>query len=207
MTEIRLDSRLKKRTLYIFLVKTDSLFSRVIALFTKTNYTHASIGFDPCCNSLYSFARIYTALPIPAGFVKESTKTGLLSLSPNAPCAVFKIKVTEQTYEDIAKELQRMYLNKERYGYNYLGPIACFFGIPFKRKHHYFCSQFVAELLEKHRAVTLTKPASLYHPRDIEKLKGLELIYKGKLSELTPEKFGRHEPPLETASKQNTNVW
>ncbi|SDA29335.1 inositol transport system substrate-binding protein [Ruminococcus sp. YE71] len=195
MTEIRLDSRLKKRTLYIFLVRTNSFFSRVIAFFTKTNYTHASVGFDPCCNSLYSFARIFTALPIPAGFVKESTKTGLLSLSPNAPCAVYKLRVTEQTYEDIENELQRMYLNKEQYGYNYLGPIACFFGIPFKLEKHYFCSQFVAELLERHRAVTLVKPASLYHPRDIEKLKGLELIYRGRLSDLTPERLSKHRRP------------
>ncbi|MBP3272555.1 MAG: hypothetical protein J6M17_10085 [Ruminococcus sp.] len=190
MTQIKLDSQLRKKELYIFLVRTDSFFSRVIALFTKTDYTHASIGFDPCCNSLYSFARIYTPLPIPAGFVKESTKTGLLSLSPNAPCAVYRLYVTEQTYEDISKELQRMYLNKEKYGYNYLGPICCFFGIPFKRKHHYFCSQFVAELLERHRAVTLSKPASLYHPRDIGKLDGLKLIYEGRLSDLTPESVG-----------------
>lgn len=187
MTQIKLDSKLKKHELYIFLVRTDSIFSRVIAAFTKTDFTHASIGFDACCNSLYSFARIHTPLPIPAGFVKESTKTGLLSLSPNAPCAVFKLMVTEQTYEDIENELQQMYLNKEKYGYNYIGPICCFFKIPFKRKNHYFCSQFVAEMLEKHRAVTLDKPASLYHPRDIEKLEGLQLIYKGRLSELNPE--------------------
>lgn len=195
MTQIiKLDPQLKRKEIYIFLVRTNSFFSRVIAAFTKTDFTHASIGFDPYCNSLYSFARIHTPLPIPAGFVKESTKTGLLSLSPNAPCAVFSLKVTDQTYEDLEKDLQKMYLNKEKYGYNYIGPICCFFGIPFKRKNHYFCSQFVAEMLEKHRAVTLKKSATLYHPRDIERLEGLKLIYKGRLSDLRPDDEAPKQP-------------
>ena len=184
MAQINLDSKLKKRTLYIFLVRTDSFFSRVIALFTKTNFTHASIGFDAECRSLYSFARKQTHHAIPAGFVKESRDTGLLSLSPNAPCAVFSLNVTEQAYEDIRAELETMYAEKDKFGYNYLGPFCCFFGIPMKIRDHYFCSQFVADILERHHAVQLTKPASLYHPRDIEKLDGLHLIYKGKLSEL-----------------------
>lgn len=184
MAQIKLDSRLKKRTLYIFLVRTDSFFSRVIAFFTNTDYTHASIGFDAECKSLYSFARIKTHRPIPAGFVKESRDTGLLSLSPNAPCAVFSLKVTEQAYDDIRSELEAMYKVKDKYKYNYLGPFCCFFGIPVKIRNYYFCSQFVAELLERHNAVQLKKPASLYHPRDIEKLEGLEVVYKGRLSDL-----------------------
>ena len=182
MAQIKLDEQLKKKTIYIFLVRTDSFFSRVIAFFTNTDFTHASIGFDAECKSLYSFARLQTNRPIPAGFVKESAETGLLALSPNAPCAVFSLKVTDQAYEDIRSQLDNMYANKEKYGYNYLGPFCCFFGIPFKRRNHYFCSQFVAELLERHHAVQLTKPASLYHPRDIESLEGLELVYKGRLS-------------------------
>ncbi len=189
MAEINLSAKLKTKTLYIFLVKTNSLFSRVISFFTKTSYTHASIGFDSHCGCLYSFARIHTATPIPAGFVKESANTGLLSLSPNAPCAVFKINVTEQAYEDIRSELQYMYMNKEHYSYNYLGPICCFFGIPLKRKNKYFCSQFVAELLDKHHAARLSKPATLYHPRDIEKLSELKLVFQGKLSDLSTSDF------------------
>lgn len=184
MAQINLDSKLKKRTVYIFLVRTDSFFSRVIALFTKTDFTHASIGFDAECRSLYSFARKQTHRAIPAGFVKESRDTGLLSLSPNAPCAVFSLKVTEQAYEDIRAELETMYAQKDKFGYNYFGPFCCFFGIPVKIRNRYFCSQFVADLLERHHAVRLKKPSSLYHPRDIEKLDGLHLIYKGKLSEL-----------------------
>ncbi|MGN0634384.1 MAG: hypothetical protein ACI4JW_11025 [Oscillospiraceae bacterium] len=185
MTQIKLDSRLKKKTLYVSLFRTNSFFSNIIALFTRTDFTHASIGFDPQCKCLYSFARIYTRLPIPAGFVKESADTGLLSLSPNVPVAVYRVNVTEQAYEDICAELQNMYLNKKKYTYNYLGPICCFFGIPLRMKNKYFCSQFVAEMLEKHNVVKLRKPATLYHPRDFAKLEGLELIFKGKLSDLS----------------------
>ena len=200
MALIKLDKQLKKKTIYIFLVRTDSFFSRVIAFFTNTDFTHASIGFDAECKSLYSFARLQTNRPIPAGFVKESRETGLLALSPNAPCAVFSLKVTEQAYEDIRIQLDKMYENKEKYGYNYLGPFCCFFGIPFKRRNHYFCSQFVAELLERHHAVQLKKPASLYHPRDIEALEGLELVYKGRLSGLPGGEEGNGIQPVKYSS-------
>ena len=57
MTQISLESRLKTRTVYIFLVRTNSVFSNIISLFTRTKYTHASIGFDSQCSCLYSFAR------------------------------------------------------------------------------------------------------------------------------------------------------
>ena len=176
MTQISLESRLKTRTVYIFLVRTNSVFSNIISLFTRTKYTHASIGFDSQCSCLYSFARIHTLLPIPAGFVRESAQTGLLSLNPNAPCAVYRVNVTEQAYEDLRAHLQKMYLNKKHYGYHYLGPVFCFFGLPIRVKNKYFCSQFVAELL--------------YHPRDIAELSELTPIFEGRLSELSadPEK-------------------
>ena len=185
MANITLDKILKKKTVYIFLVRTDSFFSRVIACFTGRKYTHASIGFDSECKSLYSFARLHTHSPLPAGFVKESRDTGLLSLSPNAPCAVFKLNVTAQTYEDIKNELEEMYGNKEKYHYCYAGPFMCYFGIPFRLKDSYFCSQFVVELLHRHRAITLTKPASLYHPSDIENIPGMIPVFRGRLSEIS----------------------
>lgn len=178
----------KSRTVYIFLVRTSSFFSRVISFFTRTNYTHASIGFDAQCRSLYSFARLQTSRPIPAGFVRESRDEGLLSLNPNAPCAVFKLRVTERSYNIIRSRLHAMYYNKAKYTYNYLGPVCCFFRIPLKIPNHYFCSQFVAEILSQSNSITLSKPASLYHPRDIEMIPELELIFKGKLSDLDLEK-------------------
>lgn len=200
MTEIQIGSRLKKRTFYIFLVRTDSLFSRLIAAVTNTKYTHSAIGFSRQCDCLYSFSRLQASTPIPAGFVKESINSGLLSLSPNAPCAVYRVNVTEYVYRDVIRELHQMYLNKSRYTYNYLGPICCFFKLPVKLKNKYFCSQFVAELLARHRVVRLSKPASLYHPRDLAALPELELVYEGKLSEL---KYSEDVPAVEVLIAAN----
>jgi inositol transport system substrate-binding protein len=97
---------------------------------------------------------------------------------------VYRINVTEQAYEEVRSELQEMYLNKEKYRYNYFGPICCFLGLPVRVKNKYFCSQFVAEMLGKHNIVRLAKPAALYHPRDIADMDELELVYEGKLSDL-----------------------
>ena len=45
------------------------------------------------------------------------------------------------------------------YGYEF-----CFVHIPFKRKKHYFCSQFVAEILAESGALKLKRRPSLYLP-------------------------------------------
>jgi hypothetical protein len=80
-----------------------------------------------------------------------------------------------------------MYVNKEKFKYNYFGPVCCFLGLPIRIKNKYFCSQFVAEILSENNIVKLKKSAALYHPRDLAKLEELTLVYEGKLSELNAE--------------------
>ena len=56
--------------------------------------------------------------------------------------------------------------------------------IRWKRRRHYFCSQFVSEVLEKSGAMELPKDSTLMHPSDYTTLPGLECLYTGPLREL-----------------------
>lgn len=51
--------------------------------------------------------------------------------------------------------------------YSLFGTLLCFLHIPHKFHDKYFCSQFVAELLEKAGAVELRKEVSLYLPSQL----------------------------------------
>ena len=57
----------------------------------------------------------------------------------------------------------------------------CYFNLSLRRRHHYFCSQFVAGLLEDCGAVDLPKPPALLRPADFCGMDGLRPVHQGAL--------------------------
>ena len=53
-----------------------------------------------------------------------------------------------------------------------------------QRRRHYFCSQFVSDVLEKSGALELPKDSTLMHPNDYTQLGQLRCVYEGRLSGL-----------------------
>ncbi|MDD6035058.1 MAG: hypothetical protein PUC30_02500 [Lachnospiraceae bacterium] len=177
------------RELYILLLRTQSLLSRVIHIATKEQYTHVSIGLAGDCTQFYSFARRYTRLPLPAGFVHESIETGMMAKCKDAPCALYRLTVPTRSYYAIRRKCKKMLPIQERFQYSVLGTFLCFFGIAYKRRNKYFCSQFVAETLNEVGVLELTKPPELYHPVDFIELPEMQLCYEGTLGGLEKHRF------------------
>ncbi len=177
------------REIYILLLRTQSLLSRVIHIATKEPYTHVSIGFAKDCTQFYSFARRYTRLPLPAGFVHESIETGMMAKCKEAPCALYRLTISSKSYYALRRKLKKMLPLQKRFQYSVLGTFLCFFGIAYKRRNKYFCSQFVAETLNEVGAMQLTKSPELYHPVDFLQLPQLQLCYEGTLGGLAKQRF------------------
>lgn len=172
------------REIYILLIRTQSLLSRVIHIATKEEYTHVSIGMESDCTQFYSFARRYTNLPLPAGFVQESIDSGMMAKSKTAPCALYRMTIPASSYYTLRRKLKKMLPKQKRFQYSVLGTFLCFFGIAYKRENKYFCSQFVAEALNEAGVLELTKSPALYHPVDFIGLPQVQLCYKGTLGGL-----------------------
>ena len=77
-----------------------------------------------------------------------------------------------------------MYAQKDRYHYNLLGAVACYFNHPLPRENHYFCSQFAASLLERSGAVELGKTPDLVRPADFCRIDRFRPVYQGELGNL-----------------------
>ena len=169
---------------YVLLMQSNTLFSRFIKVMTGGKYTHSSIGVQADCNDLYSFARKYSRLPLPAGFVKEHLNRGILKKSKNAPCALLKIRVSPEIKLRITDKLERMFQFKDKYHYNLVGTFQCYFNLPTERKNKFFCSEFVAHTLFSTGAIKLLKPPSLYKPMDFFNQPELEVCYEGTLGDL-----------------------
>ncbi len=176
----------ENKKIYILLIRTQSIVSKIIYKLTKERYTHACIAMQADCKNMYSFGRRYQRFLLPAGFVSESIEKGLIIKHKNTPCALFELEVSEDTYMDIKFRLMEMYRERWRFHYSLVGLILCYFKyLPkIKRPGYYFCSQFVVNLLESHNAIKPFKPAALYHPNDFTRQEGLYKCYEGTVGGL-----------------------
>ena len=168
---------MEERTVYILLTRSGTWFSRLIHLATQDRYTHASIGLDGPTGPFYSFGRKYEHFALPAGLVEEQVTLRRRTV----PCCLYELKVSQETYFRLRRQLNCMYARREEYSYNLLGTLACYFNLPLRRRHHYFCSQFVASLLQESGALELSKDPGLTRPADFCRLEQLRPIHQGAI--------------------------
>ena len=174
------------KSIYILITRTSTYFSRLIRFATADDYTHVSIAFDEQLESLYSFARKRTHFPLPGGLVNENIRRGVFGRQKYVPCELFELRVPDDVYTCARNYVHAMVSRCDEYHYSVLGILLCQFDVAHQRAYHYFCSQFVGEVLEKSGACLLPKPASLMRPADFAHLAGMRLIYRGYLCDYSP---------------------
>lgn len=174
------------KSIFILLTRSNTCISKAIQLATNDTYTHVSISFHKNLQPMYSFARKYTLSPLPAGLRMESFTEGFYSKCNDIPCALYELEVEDDVYDAAKNAVENMYAESSIYRYNILGLILCRLNIPFHRERHYFCSEFVSEILKEHRAVNLPKDPSLMRPNDYLDMPLFSCIFEGYLRNLEP---------------------
>jgi hypothetical protein len=173
------------RKVYILLTDTRSVLTRLIKLYTKKPLNHASIVLDDHFSQVYSFGRKKPRNPFFGGFVQENIRSGLFR---DADCAIFCCTLTEQQFLQLKNKIRKMEENQHDYKYNFIGLFAVMLNMELNRKNAFFCSHFVAALLQESGVpITEQKPLSLITPYDIKESGSLELLYEGKLSSYVSE--------------------
>ncbi|WP_040204642.1 hypothetical protein [Neobacillus jeddahensis] len=182
------------RKIYVLLTDTGTIFTKMIKLYTKKPLNHASIVVDEHFNKVYSFGRRNPRNPFIGGFVKEDIREGLFR---NADCAIYCVTITENQFQTITAKIREIEENKDEYRYNLIGLIAVMLNMEIDRKNAFFCSHFVAALLEDSGVpIKKQKPLSLVTPHDIKESASLELVFEGKLSSY----FQKEYPLYQTSS-------
>jgi hypothetical protein len=178
-----INKEIKNRTVYIVLTLTQTYPARVIHLYTSEPYAHASIAFDEDLAEMYSFARRGIWNPFNAGFVEEDINRGIFGKYLSTTCNIYQLKITETQYIKLREEIDVFKYNKDEYSYNYLGLLGAAVNIPIQIRQRYFCSQFVAYILERSDIKIFNKDCALVKPSDIRLNPRLKSIYRGKLAE------------------------
>ena len=164
---------------YIVLMHTGTSISRLIRWRTKKPWSHASISLDRQLTRMYSFGRYYPYFAFWGGFIKEEIDRGTFKRFANTQAAVYALPVTVAQYQALETEIAQMLTCQKHYKYNIIGLCAASLQWSVKRRHKFYCSEFIRYLLDK-TGISHDLP-EVTTPTDLLTLPGLTLLYCGKL--------------------------
>ncbi|KOP66430.1 hypothetical protein AMS62_15200 [Bacillus sp. FJAT-18019] len=167
-----------EQDIWIVLTGTGTWFSRMIQYFTKAPLNHASIAFDSELREVYSFGRKKANNPFDGGLVRENLRDPFFYTSE---CAIYRFRVSNEDYQRMHNLVKEMMRDQNRYKYNLLGLLGILFRIHIDRDDAYFCSHFVATVLEQAGLRPVNKPCHLVTPEDFSRSPQLNEIYRGPL--------------------------
>jgi hypothetical protein len=100
-----------------------------------------------------------------AGLVKERLNDGIYKHN-NANIATYSVAVTEEEYRRVEEILDYFVQNQNKFSFNKLGLVLNALDIPINRQYSFFCSQFVAFLLDSSGVKLFDKNYGLVRPND-----------------------------------------
>ena len=131
---------------YVVLVHSGTGVSKAIKAISHSEYSHASICFDSSLDKMYSFARKDPRNPFIGGFRYESIGKGFYD-QKEIPYAVYVVPCTENQIKKMKKRLNYFIQNQEKFTFDFTGLVTNYLGIVNNPAHRWFCSRFVADVL------------------------------------------------------------
>ena len=148
----------KKYTLSVLFVNYEDFWSKVVYYILGRGYGHASIGLNDEEEVYWSFNF--------KGFRRERPRKNE-SIVKNSIC--YKLTVTKEEYDKVAIMIEEFQKRRFEWKYNLVGLLLSRIHIKRQKKDHYFCSEFVAEMLQKANIVQFNKNVAHYLPNRLEK--------------------------------------
>ena len=87
----------------------------------------------------------------------------------DADCAVFSCPVSDEEYNKMRHKIRFIEKHKDRYKYNFIGLFGVAFNVKIQREHAFFCSQFVATIVNEGGVAMFTIKPSLVQPHHFHK--------------------------------------
>lgn len=142
----------------VLLTKYSDKISTLLYVLGGRGYTHASIALEDAEETYYSFNY--------RGFCEETLKKH----RSRGVCksVQYELAVSDEAYRAMQERLGVFLSHRQRYAYTRLGLCFCLLKIPFVWKNHYFCSQFVAELLQDSGGVSLERRSMMMLPNHLQ---------------------------------------
>lgn len=132
---------------YVLCVHTGTLLANAIKKATGSHFSHCTISFDSSLKNMYSFGRKTKLTELSNGsFVKESIHIPPYT-NEGVTYALYCIPVTSSQLAAMKKRLEYFVKNKTKFRYDFAGLFKNFFGIADNPEQRWFCSRFVADII------------------------------------------------------------
>jgi len=174
------------KTIYVVITYTGTMLSKVIKMYTKSEFSHVSISMDLELNEMYSFGRLNPYNPIVGGFIHEYIDKGTFKRFYKTKAKICALQVTDEQYKemyDIINEIER---DKDNYTFNIPGLFAAGFHKKIGKEKCFYCAEFVKYVIEE-AGVNLNLP-DIIKPEDFKDIEEFETIYEGLLRKYKPTK-------------------
>lgn len=180
------EANFNKRNIYpvfIVLTQTDGIFAKATKLTTNSDWSHATIAFNPELNPYYSFG-CKSLKPLKFGLMTNGEDA--FHDTDKAKYAIYVMYVNKSQYKKLQIKMQYYIDNKDNLGYSWIGLPRLLLKLPHDYGDKYFCSQFVMTLIGE--IMSLPKDPSLWSPGDIEYLDNISKVCSGEdLREYDPK--------------------
>lgn len=168
------------KKIYVLLMHTNTLPSKLVKTFTRYEYSHVAISLDETCNTIYSFGRKNLHSILDGGFSIENRNGEFFTFFDKTKCRIYEVAISDRQYLKLASIIEYMKKHKEEYKYDFAGIVFRFFRLPITFKRKYVCSYFIAYLLEQCKIYNFNKKTCFIKPQDFEGLEGFNEVYRGK---------------------------
>lgn len=175
------------KNIYIILSQSGTEISKMLKAITKEKYNHSSICINDSFTEFYSFGRKKLNNPLVGGFIIENAFKHVFGKFKTVPCMILKLEITNEQYEKLDKIIKDFIRNKDSLSYAFVTLALADTKYSLVNNSKFFCSQFVAKLLNDINIKTPKAPEHM-HPMDFTKVKGVEKIYEGDLKEFCQQK-------------------
>lgn len=182
---------MKLKSIYIVSSYTNTVPGKMITVrasmkfwnrYPGDTYSHISLSKDNLLNNMVTFARKEINNPFNAGLVKEDIRDGLFAINKEkSKIAVMKLDIPEDNYIKLGSIIDYYWDKREELNYNYIGLIKMLFvGKGTTTENHYFCSQWVAQVL-KESGIDIFEGKNTYDIRPFDFYVALKnyIIYEG----------------------------
>lgn len=183
----------KIKPVYIFLTHTGTKMSEMIKKFTHDEFTHSSISFDSSMSACYTFANKQRMPDRPitkmGGFQAENLRSGFYE-HRDCPWAIFMVPCTESQIKQMKKRLDYFIKNDVKFTYNVAGLATNLLGVSYNPEWSFFCSQFVADILNAGKPNKPYEDPSLVKPNELQNIpQAIEVLRGNTMDDFDPKKL------------------
>ncbi|MCM1230127.1 MAG: GNAT family N-acetyltransferase [Ruminococcus flavefaciens] len=153
----RLDEAANKNAkylpVYVVIMHTGTALSTAIKTVLNSEYSHASISFDSSLTNMYSFARKLSddgKASHDGGFRTENIQNKFFQ-DKEIKFSMYMVPCTEEQIKLMKKRLQYFEKNQSKFTYDFTGLIKSYFHISDNPEYRWFCTRFVADILNAGR--------------------------------------------------------